>query len=144
MKKKGHNPRKVPKKLKKAKKVKAPKIFNHGTMTSSAFWSFIRSALRQKSRWWKPIMQAKLAARRPYTGDNPRFKWEYKCAKCGNYFPDKRISVDHIHPLGSLKDYSDLPHFVKTLFCEIDNLQVLHDECHDKKTKEEKDERNTV
>jgi 5-methylcytosine-specific restriction endonuclease McrA len=114
---------------------------NNGTMTTSAFWSFIRSALRQKSRWWKPILQCKLMARRPYKGDNPRLKWEYKCAECGNYFPEKRISVDHIKPIGSLKDYSDLPNFVKTLFCEVDNLQVLHDECHDKKTQKEKDER---
>jgi len=31
----------------------------NGTMTQSAFWSFIRSALRQKSRFWKPISKLK-------------------------------------------------------------------------------------
>jgi 5-methylcytosine-specific restriction endonuclease McrA len=136
---------------KKTKRIKAPKTrkskvekpFNSGTMSVSAFWSFIRSALRQKSRWWKPILECKKAARRPYKGPIKRQKWEYKCSVCGNYFPEKRCSVDHIHPLGQLKDYSDLPHFVKTLFCEVDNLQVLHDECHNKKTKLEKDARNS-
>jgi len=126
---------------KKVKKSRVEKPFNHGAMSVSGFWSFIRAALRQKSRWWKPILECKKAARRPYKGPLRRQKWEYKCAECGNYFPEKRISVDHIHPLGSLKDYSDLPHFVKTLFCEIENLQTLHDECHNKKTKLEKDER---
>ena len=28
-------------------------------MTEAAFWSMIRSALRQKSRWWKPIAECK-------------------------------------------------------------------------------------
>ena len=45
-----------------------------GTMTESVFWSFIRSALRQKSRFWKPITECKLQARRLYKGVNKRQK----------------------------------------------------------------------
>jgi 5-methylcytosine-specific restriction endonuclease McrA len=37
-----------------------------------------------------------------------------------------------------LKTYNDLPAFVKNLFCEEDNLQVLCKPCHDVKTKEER------
>jgi len=126
------------KKTRKPRKPKVPRPRNAGTMTESAFWSFIRSALRQKSRWWKPILQAKLAARREYKGPNKRQKFEYQCATCNTWFPEKKINVDHIQPAGSLNCAADLPGFVERLFCEIDNLQVLCEKCHDVKTKLEK------
>lgn len=115
-----------------------PKTRNAGTMTESAFWSFIRSALRQKSRWWKPITECKLQAKRAYKGTNKRQKFEYKCASCNNWFPEKQINVDHIKPAGSLNCAQDLPGFVDRLFCEQENLQVLCEKCHDVKTKSEK------
>lgn len=117
---------------------KTPKARNAGTMTESAFWSFIRSALRQKSRWWKPITECKLKAKRAYKGPNKRQKFEYKCASCQNWFAEKNINVDHISPAGSLNCAQDLPGFVERLFCEQDNLQVLCTACHDVKTKLDK------
>lgn len=123
---------------KKVKKPRVPRTRNNETMTEAAFWSWIRSALRQKSRWWKPISQAKILARRAYKGPNKRRKWEYKCAECLQYFPDKEINVDHITPAGTLKHYNDLPGFVERLFCEVDGLQVMCTKCHDKKTAEER------
>ncbi len=114
----------------------------NGTMTESAFWSFIRSALRQKSRFWKPITECKLQARRLYKGVNKRQKYEYQCNMCQNWFIEKKINVDHIHPAGSLNCAQDLPGFVDRLFCEVDNLQVLCEKCHDKKTKTDKNEKN--
>jgi 5-methylcytosine-specific restriction endonuclease McrA len=125
------------KKTAKPRKNTAPKPRNAGTMTESAFWSFIRSALRQKSRWWKPITQCKMKARRAYKGPNKRQKFEYQCKECSQWFPDKKINVDHIIPAGTLRCANDLPGFVERLFCEIDNLQVLCSGCHDKKTKSE-------
>ena len=116
----------------------APKTRNNGTMTESAFWSFIRSALRQKSRWWKPIAQAKAKAKRAYKGPLKRQKFEYQCAECLNWFPDKKINVDHRIPAGTLRCANDLPGFVERLFCEVDNLQVLCETCHNKKTQNEK------
>lgn len=124
-------------------KVLVPKPRNAGTMTESAFWSFIRSALRQKSRWWKPILQCKLAARRAYKGPNKRQKFEYQCAICEKWFQEKKINVDHIIPAGSLNCAADLPGFVERLFCEQDNLQVLCEKCHDEKTKTEKSKQTT-
>jgi 5-methylcytosine-specific restriction endonuclease McrA len=123
---------------KRKKVIRAVRTRNAGTMTESAFWSFIRSALRQKSRWWKPITQCKQKSRRTYKGPNKRQKFEYQCNECKNWFPEKKINVDHINPAGTLRSANDLPGFVERLFCEADNLQVLCSSCHDVKTKAEK------
>lgn len=125
-------------KITKPRKNALPKTRNAGTMTEAAFWSFIRSALRQKSRWWKPISQAKAKAKRSYKGPLKRQKFEYQCAECLDWFPDKKINVDHKIPAGTLKCAADLPGFVERLFCEVDNLQVLCSNCHNKKTQNEK------
>ena len=126
-------------KRKTTRRAVTPKTRNAGTMTESAFWSFIRSALRQKSRWWKPITECKVKARRAYKGPLKRQKFEYQCNSCKQWFPEKKINVDHIVGAGSLNCATDLPGFVERLFCEQDNLQVLCTECHDKKTKLEKE-----
>ena len=119
-------------------RAKSPKVRNGGTMTESAFWSFIRSTLRNKSRWWKPITECRLKAKRAYKGPNKRQKFEYQCNACKNWFAQKNINVDHIIPAGSLNCAQDLPGFVERLFCETDNLQVLCEKCHDIKTKLDK------
>lgn len=121
-----------------AKRKLVNKTRNAGTMSEAAFWSFIRSALRQKSRWWKPIAMCKANARREYKGVNKRQKYEYQCNKCKKWFPDKKINIDHIIPAGSLNCANDLPQFVERLFCEVENLQVLCIHCHDIKSKEDK------
>ena len=121
-----------------AKRILTPKTRNSGTMTESAFWSFIRSGLRQKSRWWKPITECKAKAKRPYKGPLKRQKFEYQCNQCKDWFPEKKINVDHICPAGSLNSAQDLPDFIERLFCEVDNLQVLCETCHNAKTKSER------
>jgi len=119
----------------------SPKTRNNGTMTESAFWSFIRSGLRQKSRFWKPITQCKLNAKRAYKGPLKRQKFEYQCNSCKNWFQEKLINVDHIHPAGSLNCANDLPGFVERLFVEAEGLQVMCSNCHDKKTAKERENR---
>ena len=125
------------------RKSKVVKTKNNGTMSNSVFWSFIRSALRQKSRWWKPITQCKLNAKRAYTGPLKRQKFEYQCNECRGWFPEKNINVDHKIPAGSLNSGDDLKGFVERLFCEVDNLQCLCLNCHDIKTQQEKNNKKT-
>lgn len=121
------------------KRIKLPKPRCSGTMSEAAFWSFIRSGLRQKSRRWKPIYDTLAAAKRPSKSKtNKRLRWEYKCAKCKKWWAQKDVSVDHIKPVGSLRSAADLADFVLNLFCEVDNLQCLCTTCHDQKTKEDK------
>lgn len=117
---------------------KVPKTRNAGTMTEASFWAFIRSTLRNKSRWWKPITLCKQNSKRPYKGPLKRQKFEYQCNACKNWFPEKEINVDHVVPAGSLNNAQDLPGFVERLFCEVDGLQILCKTCHDDKTLKEK------
>lgn len=124
---------------KKVVKSRVEKLRNDGTMSESAFWSMIRSMLRSKTRYWKPIAKCKKESRRVYKGVNKRQKYEYQCNICKQWYPEKVIAVDHIIPAGSLKSYSDLPDFVKRLFCEVDGLQTLCKTCHDLKTKKERE-----
>lgn len=128
----------------KQKAVKQPKKvvekpYASGTLTSAAFFQMIRSALRQKSRWWKPISDCKAKARRKNQGKNKRLKWQFQCNECKDWFADKEVCVDHIVEAGSLNSFNDLPLFTKRLFCEVDGLQVLcKDGCHKIKTNEYK------
>lgn len=112
------------------KKERVPRTRASNTMTEAEFWSFIRSALRMKSRWWKPIQFVKQKARRNNKSDNKRLKYEYQCSNCKQWFPDKQIEVDHITAAGSLLRSEDLPGFVERLFCEEEGLRVLCKTCH--------------
>lgn len=118
-------------------KEKTPRTRGNGTMTEAMYWAFIRSCLRQKSRYWKPILVAKLAAKQDYEGPNKRQKFEYICNSCKQGFMEKDINVDHIKAAGALNCGDDLKEFVETLFCEVDNLQVLCETCHNIKTQGE-------
>ena len=115
-----------------------PKPRAGGTMTESQFWSMIRSTLREKSRWWKPVSICRDKARRPYKGPKKAQKYEYQCNQCKRWFSGKEINIDHIEPVGTLKNEEDLVGFVKRLFVEADKLQVLCTKCHDVKTSNEK------
>ena len=135
------------KKAKTSNKKRTPKIkakrkskkiivyeWDSGTMTSIAFWGMIRNALRNRSRFWKSIAMAKQLAKRKYTGPNKKQRFEYQCNECKGWFSDKEVAVDHIVEAGKLRCLDDLLTFVPQLFCNVDNLQVLCDPCHNIKT----------
>ena len=120
------------------------KTRNSGQWTEARFFGFIRSALRRASSRWPPACKEVFeAARRPYKGRNKRQKWEFQCASCKKWKMRKDVQADHIVPCGTLRSFDDLPAFCTNLFCEVDGLQVLCKTCHNVKTKEERNARNT-
>ena len=119
--------------MKRKVKARVKRTRGAGTLTESQFWGAIRAVLREKSRYWKPISQCRLLARRKYMGTNKKQKYEYQCSKCKKWFPVSAIEVHHIVPVGKLNCAEDLPQFVERLFCEIENLQCLCSQCHSKK-----------
>lgn len=112
---------------------RVPRTRAGGRWTEAAFWSYVRSGLRRMSTTWPPRQAIMQNGRRPYTGPNKRQKWEHQCELCGGWFSAKEIQVDHINPCGKLTCYEDLPRFVATLFCEIDNLRKTCSDCNQKR-----------
>ena len=103
--------------------------------TEAYILSRIRSVLRRLSMQMPSIRECRLAVRRPYTGNNPRLKWEYPCAHCSGWFSEKETHVDHIVPAGSLKSFEDVgPFSRRLLFPTPDQLQILCKPCHKTKT----------
>lgn len=121
-------------KKRKNKKQKVKKVvekpFGDGTLTNSAFFGMIRSALRQKSRFFITIKNCRERARIPYNGSNKRKKWLYKCEECGNLFDAKDTVVHHKIECGGLTSFEDLAGFTQRLFCDSENLALICNECH--------------
>ena len=111
---------------------KAPKTRNSHTWSEGEFWSFIRASLRNRTRWWKPKLEALKRARRVSKSRNKRLKWEFRCNMCKKWFPQKEVEVNHITPVGSLRSSDDLAGFVSRLFCERQGLEVVCKICHKK------------
>jgi hypothetical protein len=125
----------MPKKMRGGKTERVPRTRAGGEWTEAQFWGFIRSGLRGMSRRWPPLVRlALLACRRPSQSSNKRLKWEHQCNDCGDWFPRKKVQVDHIEPCGSLRSFDDVGGFVERLFCETSELRVLCAVCHNSRT----------
>jgi 5-methylcytosine-specific restriction endonuclease McrA len=61
----------------------------------------------------------------------------YTCASCLKLFPNKEVSVDHKNPVVPITGFSNWDDYIIRLFCEPEFLQVLCDECHSVKSKNE-------
>lgn len=107
---------------------RVPRTRNGGTETESMHMGKIRSALRNLSRFWRPIQEAR---KRNKFGTGRNVK--YYCDACGGLFPS--VQVDHRVEAGSLRTYADLPSFCERLFAESpEAYQVLCEGCHLAKT----------
>ena len=111
---------------------KTPPFPPYPTWTTAKFWSFIRSKLRNGFTRWPPKYECLEDAKRIVTGQ--RHKYEYQCNLCNQWYKQKEVEVDHIEPVGSLKDFHDLAGFVKRMFVPKSKLQVLCKQCHKEKT----------
>ena len=128
------------------------KPYNGGQWTKSRFHSFVAGALRGVTSRWGPIAQAKKNARvrRGFYLCNA-CKQEipatlpavYKSGKKkGKPYRRKNALVDHVRPIvDPVKGFQSWDEFISNLFCELDNLQVLCHECHQKKCQEERQAR---
>jgi hypothetical protein len=123
--------KKQPKNISKKKKV-IEKPFADGTLSNAAFFSLIRSALRQKSRWFLPIRNCKERQKVAYVGPNKKRKWMYQCENCKELFDSKEVNVHHTIECGELNSFDDLPGFVQRLFCNSEDLKLVCSKCHDR------------
>lgn len=119
---------------------RVPRTRCAGTMTENQYKNWVISLLRKGTLRWKPRGIA-LRARRDGKVVNPdtgKMCIASKCDSCGERFMEKLMKVDHINPVvDPLKGWEGFDSFIKNLFCEVDNFQILCKVCHDKKSKEE-------
>ena len=73
-----------------------------------------------------------------YNNDGNRAKKDavqYRCNVCGQWTKSTAVAVDHIAPVVDVQDgFVDWNQFIDRLFCDVSNLQVICDTCHDSKT----------
>ena len=98
--------------------------------TNARYWSYIRSALRRAFQRYPNKYKA--------LANSKASKGRYACAACLKEFRTRDVSVDHVVPCGSLKEFDDVGEFVSRLFCDAEGLQVLCHECHYIKTMSER------
>lgn len=69
-----------------------------------------------------------------------KYEVAYTCKSCKSQNHIKEVQVDHITPIGPMPDFlsNDFGTWINSLFCPIDNLQVLCKPCHVKKSKKDK------
>jgi hypothetical protein len=119
--------------------VKPPKTRNSGQWTEARYRGFIRSSLRGAWMRWGPNQETKKNARIA--------RGRYTCAgymraahPVSNSIKvdgkrKNNIFTDHIDPVGAHIDWNTT---VERMFCEVEALQLLCKDCHDKKTKDER------
>ncbi len=103
---------------------------------SSEKISFIRNGLRRLWLRWPPRYHTRSAARKA--------RGEYTCAgynRKAHMARNKDINVDHIAPVGEIKDWNE---HIEKLFCPAGNLQVLCKDCHKVKTADEREARKNA
>ena len=118
------------------------KAYNGGEWTESRYNSFIKSALRKASIKWPPKYQVLKEAQvgKKINSLTGRIAMHFTCAGCGEGFPAKCISVDHILPVVDPETgFISWDEVITRMFCEKDGLQVLCKACHDIKTNKEKE-----
>lgn len=122
----------ITKKTTRVPKQRVNKPFADGTMSNSAFFGMIRSALRQKSRFFYSMKVCRERVRIPYTGPSKRDKWRYKCEMCNGIFKATETVIHHSVECGKLSSFEDLGGFAQRLFCNSSDLMCICNECHNK------------
>lgn len=112
--------------------------------------SAIRGALRRTFARSPLIREMMSKVRREvprYKKDGSRAKKDavqYLCGVCNVYTGSTKVSVDHVVPVIPETGFTDWNTFIDRLFCDASNLQVVCDDCHQKKTNAERAERQRL
>lgn len=94
---------------------------------------FVIAALRRRSIVWPPRLNVLKAA---YVGQqissvSGRLSKHYQCNECSEAFPQSRINLDHVRPVGTKRDDWK---WISRLLVPEKGWQVLCEQCHNKKT----------
>lgn len=101
--------------------------------------AFSRSDLRQKI-----MARARIEHSDPA---KPRCKKWIKCEVCKSPSPEWSSDVDHIDPLipiGKTMAEMSMDELIDRTWCPEENLQAICSDCHDVKTKKEREERTAI
>jgi len=100
----------------------------------------IRGALRQSyhmSEHYRSFLELHRLEIPRFKKNGERYKRDrvkYACEECKELFSSTQIDVDHKIPLGSFKSLDEIEAFIKRLYCDYENLQILCEYCHRHKT----------
>lgn len=117
-------------------------MHNGGKWSEARYRGFIISALRAASRRWPPKFEVLKEAKteKKVNKKTKRLAQHFLCAACQKEFTATNVQVDHIEPIiPPHTGFTTWDDFIKRLYCEKSNLQVLCKGCHLIKTKKEKD-----
>lgn len=125
-------------------KRKIPKPFNQNAAVRGA----IRRIFSRSPVKIEVLMKVRREVPR-YNKDGSRGKRDavqYQCNVCKSWVGSTKVEVDHIIPVIETNEHGfvDWNMFVDRLFCGPENLQVICDPCHDKKTHEEQQKRQAA
>lgn len=122
------------------KRKPVPKTRCHGTMTESQFNGWIVSLLRRGFLRWTPRSEAlkRASVGKKINKKTGRLAEHKRCCKCGVENPTKEMKVDHIVPVTGPEGHTTWDDRIERMYTEVDNFQVMCEECHNVKTKEER------
>ena len=98
------------------------------------FKSFVINTLRRASYRWIPRNEAKKKAKIN--------RGIYECSTCKKHVRNKEIKMDHKECVVDVKQgFQGFDIYITRLFCDENGFAALCSECHDIKTKAEREER---
>jgi len=111
--------------------------------TPARWHAFVVSVLRSGTRKYPPKYETLNEAKttKQINKRTLRLAQHYLCRKCQKEYPASEVQVDHVAPVVGPEGFVSWDSFIKNLYCDKENLQVLCTSCHDAKTKKERETR---